>query len=291
MRPLPSLWAREIQKIVVEGVSRVIGELSRQNQQNRTQDQQNHTEALVPVRDFIEQFKAFREHQECSDDQASMRERFTLATLIATVIFTALTFIVFYLQLEEMRRAYDPIKNQAIAATNAADAAKESADVAKKTMQIDQRAWIGVESIDAIPRTPETGKTLSANVRMRNTGKTPARNIRQVGSLDAITGAPTSKYVGTVRLAGNLSPNASATIPFTPLGDGNHQPLRLNDEILAALRAGQLKLVVHGRIDYDDVFGDPHWTTYCALLAVPFNEQFELCEGQNDTDDYKPIRK
>jgi len=158
----------------------------------------------------------------------------------------------------------------------------------KEVMQIDQRAWIGIESIMPIPLIPEKGKTFAASVKMRNTGKTPARNIRQIGSLDPIKGDPVATYNGTPKLAGNLSPNAEGAIPFTPLKDGTGQPLLLNEDVMKRLQNGDFKIVVHGRIDYEDVFGDPHWTTYCATLAVPFNGQFEFCEGQNDTDDYSP---
>ncbi len=88
--------------------------------------------------------------------------------------------------------------------------------------------------------------------------------------------------------AGTLAPNAGGSLPFNPLNDGaTGKPAPLTQEIIDKISSGELKIFVHGKLDYQDIFGDPHWTTYCAQLTVPFNGQFLRCETHNDTDDYK----
>jgi hypothetical protein len=158
-------------------------------------------------------------------------------------------------------------------------------------MKIDQRAWIGIEYIQPIPPIPEIGKTFSVNIRLKNTGKTPARNMVQSGSFGPV------KSLAAINFAienenkhdvGQLMPNGGATLPFTPLINSNtREPLIFTQELFDAFNSTNFKIVVYGRIDYSDIFGDPHWVTYCGFLEVPFNGSFAFCDIHNDGDNYR----
>jgi hypothetical protein len=112
MTALPPLWKREIQKAVKEGADRSSDERNRKHEEDRTA-------IAAPLHNLVQEFKAYQEKQGRTDEESSVRERATLAALIATVVFTALTFVVFHSQLDEMRKVYGPIKDQA-------DATRES---------------------------------------------------------------------------------------------------------------------------------------------------------------------
>jgi hypothetical protein len=160
----------------------------------------------------------------------------------------------------------------------------------KTQRRLDQRAWIGVEAMDPIPSIPTIGSKFEVAIRIRNSGKTPARNLISVGRDDTmrISDAPPFSYDGIEKdNAGTIAPNAIATIPIKPMRDnttGKEYIFSMSNISLLLLQ--QTRIYVSGLITYDDIFRRPHWTTYCAWLSVPFNGQFNRCETHNDTDDY-----
>jgi hypothetical protein len=214
----------------------------------------------------------------------------SLATIILAIATSALAMIAVW-QWSALNSSDIAIHESAKAATDAAKAAKDSVRLTRDAMRLDQRAWIGVSTIDPVPSIPSEGKTFTAKVNITNSGKTPARNIISVGSLDPLESPklPDFSYTNHDRLnMGTLAPGAGGVIPFTALHDITaNKDYVIVHEFLDKLINKQAIIYVSGRIDYDDIFGQPHWTTYCAWLTVPFNGQFARCETHNETDDYK----
>lgn len=54
------------------------------------------------------------------------------------------------------------LRDTLVETRKAADAAKDAVGVAQSTMQLDQRAWIGIDYIRPVPIIPEVGKTFGA---------------------------------------------------------------------------------------------------------------------------------
>jgi hypothetical protein len=94
------------------------------------QAQQN--SAATSIFDAIIALRDAQQAQTCHEDRNDKKNRalsvVTIGLVFLTVIFTGLSWCAFRDQLEEMQRAYGPIKESADAAKKAAEAAKLSAD-------------------------------------------------------------------------------------------------------------------------------------------------------------------
>jgi hypothetical protein len=53
---------------------------------------------------------------------------------------------------------------------------------------------------------------------------------------------------------------------------------------------GRAYLIVHGRGRYVDIFGEPHWFTFCNWVGYfqGVNYQSSECSGYNDAGDGEP---
>ena len=164
-------------------------------------------------------------------------------------------------------------------------------DEQRADFRLDQRAWIGVETIDPDPIMPEIGKPFTVHITIKNTGKTPAMKINSRGRGESIVKNSTANfsYVDiTTYKAGFLTPGGTFVIGSTPIVDPQTNQSKIFDfETVNNITMKAITLYVHGRIDYNDIFGDQHWLTYCATLSVPFNGKFGFCDTHNDTDDYR----
>jgi hypothetical protein len=203
---------------------------------------------------------------------------------IATLVFVILTTVGIFYQAHVLNNTDHAIHISSKAATDAVEATKEA-------MRIDQRAWLGVEYIRSNPLVPEIGKPFIVEVHIKNTGKTPAIKIASRGRGEPVLKGrkPNFSYEGVEPFSAFMSPGAgtSTTVPPMTIPQTN-QSIVINDDLIKGLTAETFTVFVHGRFDYEDIFGNPHWITYCANLVVPFNGQFDFCAEHNDSDDYQP---
>jgi hypothetical protein len=156
--------------------------------------------------------------------------------------------------------------------------------------RLDQRAWVGVSGLQAIPDTIQNGKPLMFVLKLTNTGKTPARNL--VGSVVVDPakreGKPSFKYTDTVERRGLLMPNGNSftTAIVEPRGTHAIDMPPMSAVIVDAVTNGNLILYIHGRSFYSDIFDQHHWITYCyAVMKGKGPIQFEACPNHNDTGD------
>lgn len=146
---------------------------------------------------------------------------------------------------------------------------RKSAAAASKLAQLavdEQRAWVGVSEIAADPL--KVGRRISCRAFVANSGKTPAKNVRgwiRIRDHDP-EGAVPFVYMGQgdapLQSAYVLAPQPSAYRPsILVMSDA---PLTL--PVLDRFNAGRLVVYIYGRIEYDDVFGRPHWTQFGAIM-------------------------
>ena len=153
----------------------------------------------------------------------------------------------------------------------------------------DKQARIVIASVACEPLTPEVEKRLNVIVKITNGGKTPAKRIRAVAVVEPLPKGekPTYSYSSDpVIQLGILEPNVEHQFRLLPVlskSTGEERPLTA--DIFDQLRSGAIQLFTHGRIDYEDVFGQSHWVTFCYFLLVPFNEHFGVCADHNDSDE------
>jgi len=147
--------------------------------------------------------------------------------------------------------------------------------------RLDERAWVGVEKLSSVPDIPETGKSFDVYVLFRNSGKTPAINVRMWNTAVPATALPdvkeTCTQIASRQVAKSLiAPNATLAQILHP---SNSKPLGQGWDVDLANRG---QLYVEGCVLYDDVFDHPHWLTYCGVLDLA-SRAFNTCEKYNDT--------
>jgi hypothetical protein len=203
-------------------------------------------------------------------------------TMIFLIIYTGLTLAV------------------AAASIVSAYAAKRSADTATKVMHIDDRAWIMF--IWDVPH-PSDQDLLVVTSHMVNYGKTPAFKLRVVAAatLASINDMPEFDYSeGTghphVTSDGPIFQPRQADystepflIPVFVRHTATGQMVKFNDALNQKLRSRELVVYIHGRIDYDDIFGVRRWVTFCDIyprIAVSTGPTpgIRACADHNATD-------
>ncbi len=159
-------------------------------------------------------------------------------------------------------------------ATNkAATAAKDSVELAQKNARMDQRAWVTVSDISSDFRQDEDW---TVRLIFKNTGKTPAKSFVIRG-----TGEPVQKG-NKPRLEEGILPGRGVIAP-----DGLFHS---NLGVSGRFDWKSIDLVIHGRIDYDSVFGGSHWTKFCYYFvpAKTGKGGFAPCDSGNDIDNNAP---
>jgi len=162
-------------------------------------------------------------------------------------------------QLDEMRKSTQ-------AATDAAKVAKDSITFAKETAHLDQRAWLTIRS--ATMKTPlAVGQRPVIEVRVENTGRTPALNTESAGAIlsyESIRpGTLPSRdrpFVGEASRS-IIGPGAGETSIFYAT-----EPIRDEAQIQGIREEGWV-IYVAGSVRYDDIFGNHHRTTFCYGLS------------------------
>ena len=154
-----------------------------------------------------------------------------------------------------------------------------------KPLELDQRAWLGVEDFIPNPTVPAKGQTFVVKIAVKNTGKTPATNIFQRGASEPVrTGDSPHFAYEPGKPGGMIAPEAFSFIPVVTMTDPETgSPLIVNDDIINGLSGKSFTVYVSGIIEYDDIFKRRHWLTYCASWV---GDGFSACKDHNDTGDY-----
>jgi hypothetical protein len=188
---------------------------------------------------------------------------FLLILVISFLMFCAICVQagIYFLQLRQIKKSTE-------AATRAANAAEASVREGEKAARHDQRAWIALVDIQGIP---EVGTSFSVNLVAQNSGKTFAKNLTMRAVIEilkrgeepdfSLEDTAAARKDSSVSL---LAPNADYVMDIelrkqTP-------PHEITHFDLDGIRSGNLTLFVHGRMSYEDIFGCPHWASFCTRL-------------------------
>ena len=197
---------------------------------------------------------------------------------------------------EKIRQAAENmvIQDQRIAdnAQKALDASNKQSkavlDASAATFRLDQRAWVGAEDITSTPVVPEVDKVWDVAISLKNSGKTPAKNIlmwNNEGVLKMLpdVNADCAEAIKQQASKTMLPPNGSSKV-ILHVANGIKVPSDWEKEI-----SDNGVLYVHGCILYDDVFLLAHWMTYCGSFDLNHKGSgFTSCLKYNDTGDGKP---
>ncbi len=162
-----------------------------------------------------------------------------------------------------------------------------------ESFRVDERAWIEIQPIRPIPRTPASsgfGAMFTYDIFPKNVGKTPAYDI----AVKAVRGAPMSglslgdnadeimsyqrmllkntfgmpDVLISRRVPKTLGPGEVSNAPFDVYGQ---EPQK-----------GLYQFLI-GRVDYTDAFRVQHWMTFCLFIADGKGD-LQYCQQGNDED-------
>lgn len=151
--------------------------------------------------------------------------------------------------------------------------------IIQTSMRIDQRAWIAFNGINIEFK---VGKPVVVIVNFINTGKTPAINLNYITTfepLDTDTSPDFSKENNIItEYKGLATPRQEFQIVVKP-----PENILLTDIGYTNVISGTQRLYIHGRIRYTDIFGYPHWITYCYYLDRDL-KRWHAHKEHNDID-------
>jgi hypothetical protein len=163
--------------------------------------------------------------------------------------------------------------------------------IVDRNFRIDERAWIGF-TLASDHFTFTLGKPFLVPAEILNTGKTPAKNVEgNIAVQIAEKGKPIDfSYApghANYRIqGGTLFPSGKIIESFEGIQHGreNAEPIVITKALGQEIISGQLYVIIHGKITYQDEFGTEHWTTFCRNVTDP-SAISEDCTRYNDTDD------
>lgn len=182
-----------------------------------------------------------------------------------------------YLQWREMIGATD-------AAGRAVDESRRNRVQAERSLKatidqfhLDQRAWLGVDSVSGLPKLNED---FVIDVVVKNTGKTPAMKVSFLITYRALKKSERLAFKhGSVHAEQSnamLPPNsiyhANPPIPADKVKQGD----------LDLIKKGDVTIYVYADGTFEDVFSCRHWIQFCYFLTTN-GKNWVACKSHNDT--------
>jgi hypothetical protein len=206
----------------------------------------------------------------------------------------------------DMKRLAEQTKALAASGKTSADASKVSANnsnriargseaavkTAQSSVQLDQRAWIGVTNITG---KPVVGEALKIRVMYQNTGRTPATAANNSCLVAGVERGkqPVFPPFAKATLAADqvvsrsvFPPNGSGSVTGSIFRKDTLTPYPFTQADVDRVTNGAVVLYVRALITYDDIFGRHHWITACYTYD-PNNttpDQYNACEWGNLVD-------
>ena len=154
-----------------------------------------------------------------------------------------------------------------------------------ESSRLQQRAWLTVKSV-TLARPLAVGDRPSAVLEIINSGQTPAREAVIGGNLFGRSGVTEKEIVESLTVGAPdsrmvIAPGVQVLIPVEA-----DEAVRSTGQIDAVLKKA-LRLYVHGRIIYKDVYDQTHETRYCFRFdpQTPTGVgHFAACGFHNDAN-------
>jgi hypothetical protein len=185
-----------------------------------------------------------------------------LAGVILLAIYTGFTIRMYYVN----KRAADAAEKAANAAKSAAETAADSLAQSKTAFEIDERAWVGVVSVESL-RDITNDSAPGFAVAFVNAGKSPAFNLRSdVQVYVASTLPETSPSHHTpYQTRGGTTTVLPGKEGKTGYGILDHN---LSIEEVTAIAHGVKFICIYGTLTYADIFTTdkaPRITRFCSV--------------------------
>jgi hypothetical protein len=143
--------------------------------------------------------------------------------------------------------------------------AEKQLDEMKRTRILDERAWVGAFHVIVENGSKEPTDS-QFRVEFQNTGKTPALKVSAhvlasnvvFVNWELIDREHAQMQTNWLANSGLLAPNAIGSVTTDEIDMATEK----------AIEKG-MPYYVYGKIWYDDVFGEHHWSEFCYLITLP----------------------
>jgi hypothetical protein len=179
-------------------------------------------------------------------------ERFVKCIECVALIGGVATAIFIGYQWKEMRKASEDAE-KTIALSQG------QLDEMKQDRILDERAWVAPFEMIAENSISDTNNTVF-KLRFRNTGKTPALNVSESHDIAGWVGAVPTNNPPIEICSMMLAPDGISFIGF-----------KIDNYTVSAIKGGYSPFFVYGKISYDDIFGNHHWTEFCWGIERDLN--------------------
>lgn len=204
----------------------------------------------------------------------------------ATLIGLFLTVAFSLKQWNESKRTADASIIAAEASQDAVAIADRSLKSSIENFQRDERPWIVVKLMEFAVTKQDKGYTLSGDVVIQNSGKSPAWNMHvshagtqtNYGMLDVdkwTATHPSDPMLKIVTDSAIISAGDQATIPFTEYP--------VSDKFGEDIKSHKLWVYTFGDISYTDSYGINHLTRYCGIWN-PKTTRYDFCPNHQYVD-------
>jgi hypothetical protein len=210
----------------------------------------------------------------------------TAIVAFGTVFYVAVAISQWCLMKESGKQTSSQIDKIIDEARRIADTSSETARQAKvaldatiENFRLEQRAWVGEVGIHKVIF--KEGQKIKAAIIVKNSGKTPAKNVHSSGNVRIISpnvDPCARKFDFKGRSASLLQPG-DAPLYFVSYRFPNDVILT-KDEI-DSIKGGKLAAYLTDMITYDDVFGGHHFTKVCLRLNEDLST-FSSCTAHNN---------
>jgi hypothetical protein len=156
---------------------------------------------------------------------------------------------------------------------------------------LDMRPWLfaSASSValkkDAVPMV--VNEAFYVRLTTKNNGRTPAIKVREVVVLQIVEVKPDKAFPEP-----NFTYEPSQYMKDGIIPSGGDQfsdaPTKFDEGGMKNIIEIKWRLYIHGRVEYEDIFGVKHWTNFCSFL-VP-GGAYAVCPYHNDIDHNEPPR-
>jgi hypothetical protein len=160
---------------------------------------------------------------------------------------------------------------------------KATLDASIAISRNEQRAWIGVKSLEIDPGI-EVGNAPTTSIIIENSGRSPAIGMRSDFNLTQVCGTAFPKRPFYDSRMASLS--SALLLPGATTPTIHNQFLKtITEQESGRYRSGDCVLYVHARITYMDIFRRAHWRHFCVSWDTRHPKGWVGCSFYNDGDE------
>jgi hypothetical protein len=168
----------------------------------------------------------------------------------------------------------------------AADAAKESSHTSAVTMRLDEKAWLIFDTDYSDRLKLRKSEEIFVPIQLRDIGKTPARKIDGFVVIEELKTGDAPRFDKSIFIplrAGIIWPEfPQNTMAMERTSE--KKPVIATSQKMDQYAKGDLAFAVWGRITYEDIFHESHWTQFCHTISSKPSAHSKQCADYNEID-------